>query len=231
MSKFLLGHLLFFPYSFRAIEFLFLLCVDLAFCLELHLLIHHLLLQLLLSNHLLFLPCSSCSRCCPYFDSSIVSLPFWSREWSQMSIYFTSWSLGWHYFSRCGTSSRFSSWSSPLTLSVSSSSILSNIMGTYWVKEVWILTVSITVSLNSPYNFCIFLVFIFPSTCTVLRIGTLEPTQELSVIISDLGNFLDSVRSVQTVICIESARIWFWLLSWVYGYMSRRFQIDLKHLS
>ena len=215
MSKFLLSKLLFFLCSFRVIEFLFLLCVDLAFCLELHLLIHHLLLQLLLSNHLLFLPCSSCTRCCPYFDSSIVSLSFWSREWSQMSIYFTSWSLGWHYFSRCGTSSRFSSWSSPLTLSVSSSSILSNIMGAYRVKEVWILTVSITVSLDSPYNFCIFLVFIFPCTCTVLRIGTLEPTQELSVIISDLGNFLDSVRSVQTVICIESARVWIRLLSWV----------------
>ena len=215
MSKFLLSKLLFFLCSFRVIEFLFLLCVDLAFCLELHLLIHHLLLQLLLSNHLLFLPCSSCTRSCPYFDSSIVSLSFWSREWSQMSIYFTSWSLGWHYFSRCGTSSRFSSWSSPLTLSVSSSSILSNIMGAYRVKEVWILTVSITVSLDSPYNFCIFLVFIFPCTCTVLRIGTLEPTQELSVIISDLGNFLDSVRSVQTVICIESARVWIRLLSWV----------------
>ena len=215
MSKFLLGHLLFFLCSFRVIVFLFLLCVDLAFCLELHLLIHHLLLELLMSNHLLFLPCSSCTRCCPYFDSSIVSLPFWSREWSQMSIYFTSCSLRWHYFSRCRTSSRFSSWSSPLTLSVSSSGILSNIMSAYRVKEVRILAVSITVSLNSAYNFCSSLVFMFPCTCTVLRIGTLEPTQEISVIISDLGNFLYSVRSVQTVICIESARIWFWLLSWV----------------
>ena len=196
------------------IELLFLLCNDLAFCLELHLLIHHLLLELLMNNHLLFLPCSSCTRSCPYFDSSIVSLPFWSGEWSQMSIYFTSCSLGWHYFSRCRTSSRFSSWFSPLTLSITCS-ILSNIMGAYWVKEVWILAVSIAVSLNSTYNFCISRVLIFPCTCTVLRIGSLEPTQELSVIISNLGNFFDSVRSVQTVICIESARVWIWLLSWV----------------
>ena len=167
-----------------------------------------------MSNHLLFLPCSFCTRSCPYFHFSIVSLPFWSGEWSQMSIYFTSCSLGWHYFSSCRTSSRFSSWFSPLTLSITSS-ILSNIMGAYWVKEVWILAVSITVSCNSIYNFCISLVLIFPCTCTVLRISSLEPTQELSVIISDLGNFLDSVRSVQTVICIESTWIWIWLLSWV----------------
>ena len=83
------------------------------------------------------------------------------------------------------------------------------------MEEVRIFAVPVAISCYGIYDFSVSCVLIFPLTCTVLRVSPLQPTKELSVIVGNLGNFLDSICSVQTIVCVESARIGFWLLSWI----------------
>ena len=228
MSKLLLLHLLLFSLS-RILRLLLLFSILLAINFELLLLFHHLLLELILGNHLLFLSCTSCTRCCPYFKFTTVSLKsFWSWEWSQMRIDISPCSLRGHYFSRSWTSSWFLGRFSPLALSISR---LSNFMGTNWMEEVRIFAVPIAISCYCINNFSVSCVLVFPITCTVLWVSPLKPTKKLSVIIGDLGDFLYSVCSVQTIVSIKSARIGFWLFSRIDWDMSWRLQINLKHLS
>ena len=170
MSKLLLLHLLLFSLS-RLLRLLLLFSIELTIVVELLLLFHHLLLQLILGNHLLFLSCTPCSRCCPYFKFTTVSMnAFWSWEWSQMRIDIAPCSLRGHYFSRSWTSSWFLCWFSPLTLSITR---LSNFMSTHWMEEVRIFAVSVAIPCYRLYNFCISLILIFPLASTVLRVGSL----------------------------------------------------------
>ena len=230
MSKLLLLHHLLFSLS-RVWRLLLLFSIWLAINFELLLLFHHLLLELILGNHLLFLPCTSCTRCCPYFKFTTISLnSFWSWEWSQMRIDIAPSPLRRHYFSRSWTSSWFLGRFCSRAMSISRLA-LSNFMSTHWMEEVRIFAVPVTISCYCIYNFSVSCVLVFPCTCTVLWISPLQPTKKLSVIIGDLSDFLYSVCSVQTIVSIKSARIGIWLLSRIDWDMSWRLQINLKHLS
>ena len=224
MSKLLLLHLLLFSLS-RLLLLLF--SIRLTIVVELLLLFHHLLLELILGYHLLLLSCTSCTRCCPYFKFTTILNAFWSREWSQMRVDIAPCSLRRHYFSRSWTSSWFLCRFSSLALSITR---LTNFMSTHWMEEVRIFAVPVAISCYCIYNFSISLVLIFPLTCTVLRVSSLQPTKELSVIVGNLGDFFYSICSVQTIVSIKSARVGFWLLSWIDWHMSWRLQVNLKHL-
>ena len=64
------------------------------------------------------------------------------------------------------------------------------------MEEVGIFAVSVAVAYNGFRDFGVLFVFILPGTSTVLRVCSLESSEELSVIIGNLSDFLDSVSPV-----------------------------------
>ena len=101
------------------------------------------------------------------------------------------------------------------------------------VQKVRILAETVTILANVAVNLALVLELSVPLVGAVVRLGRLQATQNVFVVIGDSGDFLYSDGAVERVVGIETARIRLrFVLEHVRrGDVFRWLQVDLKHLA
>ena len=101
------------------------------------------------------------------------------------------------------------------------------------VQKVRILAETVTILTNVAVNLALVLELFVPLVGAVVRLGRLQATQNVFVVVGDSGDFLYSDGAVERVVGIETAwvRLRFVCEHVRRGDVLRWLQVDLKHLA
>ena len=101
------------------------------------------------------------------------------------------------------------------------------------MQKVRIPAETVTILTNVAVNLALVLELFVPLVGAVVRLGRLQASQNVFVVVGDSGDFLYSDGAVERVVGIETAwvRLWFVFEHVLRGDVLRWLQVDLKHLA
>ena len=73
------------------------------------------------------------------------------------------------------------------------------------MQKVWILAETVTILTNVAVNLALVHEFSVPLVGAIVRLGRLQATQNVFVVVGDSGNFLYSDGAIERVVGIETA--------------------------
>lgn len=101
------------------------------------------------------------------------------------------------------------------------------------VQEIWVLAETVAILYHIVEDASLAIKLLVPLVCAVVRLSSLQATENILVRVGDSGNLLNSDRTIKRVVSIQAIWIRFLLLLYHFRryHIFRWLQVNLQHLA